>query len=223
MEELVSELARQQGPDGRQPAKPYFVEIEDREFDWSRDTITVAEIRTLGGLPTDLPVIEVDPDGNERTLAEDEIITLKPGHRFGKKARYKRGFDDARLTAELELVRRYYPTAEWHPQPSGGWIRIQKYHLPPGIWNAEVSDICFEVRPGYPGEAPYGFYVGGGLRSGGQKPTNYEEPATTPFSGTWGKFSWSHDAGWAPRAEVTSGSNLTTFIRSFRDRLLQGA
>ena len=69
----------------------YFVEIEGTEYPWPRDTITVPEIRTLGNLPQDLPVIEVDPDNIERTLAEAEIVTLKPGHRFGKKVRFKRG------------------------------------------------------------------------------------------------------------------------------------
>jgi hypothetical protein len=203
-------------------AKKYLVEIEDREYPWPKPTIKVSEIRTLGGLPSDIPVIEVDPDNNERTLAEGEIVTLKPGHRFGKKVRYKRGFED-RMIAELELMRRYYPGAEWHPGASGGWVRLPGYVLPPGMWNVSLCEICFEVRRAYPGEAPYGFYVAGGLRVSGQRPQNYEEPATTPFPGIWGKFSWSFDAAWIPRADVASGSNLTSFVRSFQDRLIGGA
>jgi hypothetical protein len=75
-----------------QPQGPkYFVEIEGTEYPWPNETITVADIRRLGNLPQDTPVIEVDPDNNERTLAETEVITLKPGHRYGKKVRYKRG------------------------------------------------------------------------------------------------------------------------------------
>ena len=69
----------------------YYVEIEGAEYPWDKDTITVPEIRQLGNLPQDLPVIEVDVDNNERELTEDEIVTLKPGHRFGKKVTYKRG------------------------------------------------------------------------------------------------------------------------------------
>jgi hypothetical protein len=69
----------------------YFVDIEGKEYPWDKDTITVPEIRTLGNLPSNLPVIEIDPDNNERTLAESEIVTLKPGHRYGKKIRFKRG------------------------------------------------------------------------------------------------------------------------------------
>lgn len=69
----------------------YFVCIEDKEYSWDEDTITVAQIRDLGGLPPDQPVIEIFPDNTERTLGEDEIIHLKPGHRFGKKVCFKRG------------------------------------------------------------------------------------------------------------------------------------
>ena len=76
-------------PDKQGPK--YFVEIEGTEHEWDKETITVSEIRQLGNLPADQPVIEVDPDNNERTLAEDEVVTLKPGHRFGKKISYKRG------------------------------------------------------------------------------------------------------------------------------------
>jgi hypothetical protein len=224
MEELRSPIPSQSSidvetaPDG----KKFFVEIEDREYPWPRSTITFSEIRTLGDLPSDLPVIEVDPDNNERTLAEGETVTLKPGHRFGKKVRYKRGFGD-RMAAELELLRRYYPRAEWRASTSGGWIRLPEYLLPPGLWGVNLCDVCFEVRGSYPGEAPYGFYVATGLRTGGQRPQNYDEPATTPFPGTWGRFSWSVDGAWMPRADVVSGTNLTTFVRSFRDRLLEGA
>lgn len=77
-------MAKKKGP-------KYFIDIEGTEYEWDKETITVPEIRQLGNLPTDLPVIEVDPDNNERTLAEDEVITLKPGHRYGQKVSYKRG------------------------------------------------------------------------------------------------------------------------------------
>jgi hypothetical protein len=223
MSELTSH--RQQEPESHAaaPREPgYVVEIEDREYEWPRSTITVPEIRALGGLPSDVPVIEVDPENNERTLGESEVVTLKPGYRFGKKVRYKRGLED-RLAIELALIRRFYSGAEWHANGGGGWVRLPSYTLPAGIWSAASRDVCFEVRPGYPGEAPYGFYVCGGLRAGDARPNNYEEPASTPFPGLWAKFSWSHDGAWAPRSDVISGSNLAGYIRSFRDRLLEGA
>jgi hypothetical protein len=71
--------------------KKYFVNIEGTEYPWERDTITTAEIRTLGNLPANLPVVEEFPDGTERTLAENETVELKPGHRYGRASKFKRG------------------------------------------------------------------------------------------------------------------------------------
>ena len=71
----------------------YFVEIDGVEYPWQQDTITVPQIRELGNIPTNVPVIEVDPDNNEITLADTAVVTLKPGHRYGKKVKFKRGCD----------------------------------------------------------------------------------------------------------------------------------
>ena len=70
----------------------YTLDIEGRKFPWDEDTITVPQIRQLGGLPADQPVIEVDLHaGTERTLAENEIVELRPGLGFSKKLSFKRG------------------------------------------------------------------------------------------------------------------------------------
>ncbi len=69
----------------------FFINIEDKEYEWGKPTITVPEIRTLGGIPPDQPIVVEDPEGGERTLAETETITLKPGHRIGRAPKYKRG------------------------------------------------------------------------------------------------------------------------------------
>lgn len=71
--------------------KKYFVTIEGKEYPWEKDTITTTQIRTLGNLPTDMPVVEEFPDGTERTLAENETVELKPGHGFGRAPKFKRG------------------------------------------------------------------------------------------------------------------------------------
>jgi len=69
----------------------YHVNIEGTVYDWNKDTISVLELRELGGLPADLLVIEIDEDNNQRTLAEDEIVQVKPGVGFSKKVKYGRG------------------------------------------------------------------------------------------------------------------------------------
>ena len=70
----------------------YEVNIEGTIHAWEQGTITVPQIRELGGFPTDQPVVEVDLETNvETTLAEDAVIQLKPGQGFAKKVEFKRG------------------------------------------------------------------------------------------------------------------------------------
>ncbi len=70
----------------------YQVDIEGQVHEWPRETITVAELRNLGGFSTDQQMIEVDlKDNSERVLVEDETIELKPGKGFAKKVSFKRG------------------------------------------------------------------------------------------------------------------------------------
>lgn len=77
---------------GNQGQGPKFhIDIEGTIYEWDDDVITVPQIRELGNLPGDLPVLEIDKDNNQRTLAEDEVVELKPGMGFSKKVTYKRG------------------------------------------------------------------------------------------------------------------------------------
>jgi hypothetical protein len=70
----------------------FEINIEGRVYDWHERTITPAQIRELGGLPADQPIIEINfQDNTERTLAEGEVVEVKPGHGFGKKIGFKRG------------------------------------------------------------------------------------------------------------------------------------
>ncbi len=70
----------------------FLIDIEGTKHPWDEDTITVPQLRTLGSLPEDVPVIEVDLHaGTERELREDEVVTLKPGQGFSKKVSFKRG------------------------------------------------------------------------------------------------------------------------------------
>lgn len=70
----------------------YFINIEGLGLvEWDRDTITTEEIANLGGWSPSQGVIEIDVDNNERQLAPNEVVHLKPGQGFGKKHRWKRG------------------------------------------------------------------------------------------------------------------------------------
>ncbi len=74
-----------------QAGQKFYINIEGKEYPWDKETISVEEIRTLGNIPSDQPILQESPDGAERTLAENEVVELKPGHRHGRAAKYKRG------------------------------------------------------------------------------------------------------------------------------------
>ncbi len=74
------------------PGPKYEINIEGSTYAWNGDTITVVQLRELGHLPADTPVIEVDLKTNvERTLDEKEVVQLRPGQGFGRKVSFKRG------------------------------------------------------------------------------------------------------------------------------------
>ena len=82
---MSAQAAHEQGP-------KYFVNLEGNEMPWHEETITIPQIRELAGWDTSQPVVEVDLEANtEQTLAEDAVVTLKPGHGFAKKIRFQRG------------------------------------------------------------------------------------------------------------------------------------
>ena len=71
--------------------KTYYINIEGREYLWDSETITVKRLRTLAKLSAGLPIVEEFPDGTEKTLLDSDTILLKPGHRYGRAPKFKRG------------------------------------------------------------------------------------------------------------------------------------
>jgi hypothetical protein len=198
----------------------FEVNIEGQLYPWTRDTITVPEIRELGHFPTDMPVIEVDlNDNTERTLAEDEVVELKPGKGFGKKVSFKRGAPEL-VQRELSLLRASHPNLDY--REDGHWVRLPRYATPDTLWGLREVQVCFQIPEGLPGQAPYGFHVQPDLLlRDGTRPENYAYPVTTPFGDGWGKFSWRLEP-WRPAADPVGGTNMVNFVRSFADRLRQG-
>jgi hypothetical protein len=77
---------------GAKQGPKYFVNTEGAEHPWDASTITVQQIRELADWDTSQPIVEVDlEDNSETTLAEDAVVTLKPGQGFAKKVRFQRG------------------------------------------------------------------------------------------------------------------------------------
>ncbi len=83
---MVTETAAKE-----QVGQKFYVNIEGTEYSWDKNTITARDIRSLSGIPADVPILQEAPDGTERTISESETISLQPGHRLGRAAKYKRG------------------------------------------------------------------------------------------------------------------------------------
>ena len=84
-------VAARESAAGDAQGPKYFVNIDGKEYDWPKDTISTEEIASLGGFSVADGVIEIDADNNERTMKPGEIVALKPGHGFSKKIKWKRG------------------------------------------------------------------------------------------------------------------------------------
>ena len=73
----------------------YEIWIEDTIHAWDKDSISVAEIRELGGLPADCAISAVDLVAQQEVpLSEDavhEVPPRKPGRPLVKRTRFKRG------------------------------------------------------------------------------------------------------------------------------------
>ena len=77
---------------GNAQGPKYFVNIEGEQIPWDKDTITTEEIISFGGWEPSLGAIEINlKDNTERTLSPGEIVTIKPGHGYSKKVKFKRG------------------------------------------------------------------------------------------------------------------------------------
>jgi hypothetical protein len=128
---------------------------------------------------------------------------------------------NGRVKEELELLRGVYPHLEYRLEGGIHWVRIPSYPVPEGWSHAEV-EVAFQILSSA-GQAPYAFRVRPGLTlaENGQ-PNNYTYPVDTPWGNDWGQFSWS-PAEWVPKTDIRAGANMLNFVRSFRDRLREGA
>jgi hypothetical protein len=72
----------------------YEVNIEDQIHPWSKGTISVAEIRQLGGFPPDAQVAVVDLADNSGEIMPDDAVhdvtALEPGKPLVKRMSFRR-------------------------------------------------------------------------------------------------------------------------------------
>lgn len=74
-----------------QHGKFYTFFVDDREFHVGVPTITGAQIMSMAGIPLEVGLVLIEEDGTQRPVPPEEVIELKPGRRFKKAPRFKRG------------------------------------------------------------------------------------------------------------------------------------
>lgn len=130
-----------------------------------------------------------------------------------------------RIKTELDILGKYFKKIEYIEE--GQWVLIEEYLLPENMgWNQKEINACFQIPVAFPGAPPYGFYVPSGLLINENPPkTNYQDPSQNkpPFSAdNWAFFSWVQELGWKPTDNPRTGSNILGFVRTFRNRFLEG-
>ena len=127
---------------------------------------------------------------------------------------------NARLEAELTLLRQHYHNVDYLVASGVHWFRVEKLKTPKG-WSPDEIPVVFSVTQGHPGAEPYGFFVPTELNLHGDPPSEHPTPHPPPFDGAWRFLSW-QPKGWFATADVVSGSNLWGWVRTFMHRLNEG-
>lgn len=119
---------------------------------------------------------------------------------------------------QLALLRAKWPDLVY--AESEYWVLLPGWHLPDG-WSERTADLACRIPPNRD-QAPYAFCINAAAPTfNGQTPTNWGAVTGVPFPGQWSQFSWAPDNWWSNGNG--RGPNMLTFVRSFADRLAEGA
>jgi len=69
----------------------YTVFVDDIEYHFDHTPVTGGEIMDTASIPYDVGLLLIKEDGTQEPVGVDEEIELKPGRRFKKAPRFKRG------------------------------------------------------------------------------------------------------------------------------------
>ncbi|MCA1657275.1 MAG: hypothetical protein LC713_06150, partial [Actinobacteria bacterium] len=63
-----------------------------------------------------------------------------------------------RVEQELRLLKTWFGDVLEYVH-DGHWVRLSEYRIPSDLWAPDVVEVCFQLPPGLPGQAPYAFHV----------------------------------------------------------------
>jgi hypothetical protein len=82
-------VAKKEGQD--EHGKFYVVFVDDVEYRFDHTPVNGGEIMDAAGIPHDVGIVVINEDGSQTSVGVNEEIDLKPGQRFKKAPRFKRG------------------------------------------------------------------------------------------------------------------------------------
>jgi hypothetical protein len=88
---METTIEKQDKQHGSEHGKFFTFFVDDREFTVHEAVITGARIMELADIPQLVGLILLEDDGTQRVVKPEEQIELKPGRRFKKAPRFKRG------------------------------------------------------------------------------------------------------------------------------------
>ena len=72
--------------------KKFSLWVDGVEYTVHEESLTGAEIKRLGGIPSDVPLVQEMEDGTELPIGDTDDVTIeRPGRRFMRSPRFKRG------------------------------------------------------------------------------------------------------------------------------------
>lgn len=89
---LTNAVSSQQGQGQGDAHGPFYtVFIDDVEYRFDHTPVTGQELMDIAGIPHSTGIILLLEDGTQQQISVSDTVDLKPGRRFKKAPRFKRG------------------------------------------------------------------------------------------------------------------------------------
>jgi hypothetical protein len=124
-----------------------------------------------------------------------------------------------RLKLEVFCLAQKYRDVNWD-ETEGRWVQILNFPLPPGLGKSSIS-VLIIIPDLYPQHPPIWVYIDKGLGIG----SHYfeEKSRNNPYShlGWAGYCIEVKDGKWVPTPTIWGGSNLLSYLVTFRNELTE--
>jgi hypothetical protein len=178
--------------------------INDTRHFVTDETLTGAELKTLGGIPPQNKLFhETRGSGADEEIRNDQTVELKPGDRFYDLPVGVVGTTGLlpSVAAQIDRAREDFPDLEVSSQPDG-FIRVLVPHLSIGPgWDRHALRALVLLPPGFPTAKPNGFEADPGLRLADGRPPSQGYGMQQIGSESWGHYCWQPQT-WAADRET---------------------